>query len=128
MDWQSVVIPIAVTAATALISWALSLLTAVIKNKVKNETAAQYLNEALDIVDDAVKSTYQTYVQSLKEQGTFDKDAQIAALQKAKCTILSHLSGEAQDYVKQLFGDLNGWIETQIESKLYELKQPNSAT
>lgn len=80
MDWQSIVVPIAVTAATALISWGLTLLTALVKGKIGDETAAKYLNGAIGIVDGAVKATYQTYVQALKESGDFDKEAQLAAL------------------------------------------------
>ena len=83
MDWQSIVVPVAVAAATALVSWGLTLLTALIKGKIGNETLARYLSGAVGIVDNAVKATYQTYVQSLKEAGEFDKDAQLAALEKA---------------------------------------------
>ena len=51
MDWQSIVVPIAVTAATALISWGLALLTALIKGKIGNEKVVQYLNGAIGIVE-----------------------------------------------------------------------------
>ena len=122
MDWVSIVAPIAMAVATALVSWGLSLLTAIIKSKVKNETVVKYLNGALGIVDSAVKETYQTYVQSLKAEGKFDKDAQLAALQKAKYTILSQLTEGAKEYLKEAYGDLDAWIQTQIEAKLYDLK------
>ena len=65
MDWQSIVVPIAVAAGTGLVSWGLALLTALIKSKVGNETLSRYLTEAVGIVNNAVKATYQTYVQSL---------------------------------------------------------------
>ena len=122
MDWMAIVVPISVAAATALISWGLSLLTALVKAKVNNETVKEYLTNALDIVDSAVKTTYQTYVESLKAENKFDKDAQLAALQKAKYTIISQLSAGAKDYITQAYGDLDAWIETQIEAKLYNLK------
>ena len=122
MDWQSIVVPIAVTAATALISWGLTLLTALVKGKIGDETAAKYLNGAIGIVDGAVKATYQTYVQALKESGDFDKEAQLAALEKAKYAALAQLSEDAKEYIRALYGDLDKWLETQIESRLYELK------
>ena len=122
MDWQSIVVPIAVTAATALISWGLALLTALIKGKIGNEKVVQYLNGAIGIVDGAVKATYQTYVQALKESGSFDREAQLAALEKAKYAALAQLSEDAKAYIRELYGDVDKWLETQIESRLYELK------
>ena len=127
MDWQSIVVPIAVTAATALISWGLALLTALIKGKIGNEKVVQYLNGAIGIVDGAVKATYQTYVQALKESGDFDKEAQLAALEKAKYAALAQLSEDAKEYIRALYGDLDKWLETQIESRLYELKNAPAA-
>ena len=127
MDWQSIVVPIAVTAATALISWGLTLLTALVKGKIGDETAAKYLNGAIGIVDGAVKATYQTYVQALKESGDFDKEAQLAALEKAKYAALAQLSEDAKEYIRALYGDLDKWLETQIESRLYELKNAPTA-
>ena len=119
--------PIAVTAATALISWGLTLLTALVKGKIGDETAARYLTGAIGIVDGAVKATYQTYVQALKESGDFDKEAQLAALEKAKYAALAQLSEDAKEYIRALYGDLDKWLETQIESRLYELKNAPAA-
>lgn len=127
MDWQSIVVPIAVTAATALISWGLTLLTALVNGKIGDETAAKYLNGAIGIVDGAVKATYQTYVQALKESVDFDKEAQLAALEKAKYAALAQLSEDAKEYIRALYGDLDKWLETQIESRLYELKNAPAA-
>ena len=83
MEWQGVLISLAVSAGAALVSWGLGLLTALIKGKIGNETAQKYLGGAVTIIDNAVKATYQTYVQALKEEDKFDKDAQLAALEKA---------------------------------------------
>lgn len=122
MDWVSVVTPIAMAIVTALVSWGLTLLTRLINNKVNNETAQKYLNNAIDVVNNAVKTTYQTYVQALKETGTFDKDAQLAALEKAKYAALSQLSVDAKNYITEAFGDIDKWLETKIESSIYDLK------
>lgn len=122
MDWLGILTSIAVAAGTALVTWGLGILTAWLNSKIKNDKVKQYMNDALSIVDSAVKSTYQTYVQALKEQGKFDMEAQKVALEKAKNTILSQLSSGAQDYLKGVFGDIDEWMNTQIESRLYELK------
>ena len=125
MDGVSVVTPIAMAIVTALVSWGLTLLTRLINNKVNNETAQKYLNNAIDVVNNAVKTTYQTYVQALKETGTFDKDAQLAALEKAKYAALSQLSVDAKNYITEAFGDIDKWLETKIESSIYDLKNSN---
>lgn len=127
MDWQSIVVPIAVAAGTGLVSWGLALLTALIKSKVGNETLSRYLTEAVGIVKNAVKATYQTYVQSLKAAGTFDKEAQTAALEKAKYAALSQLSEDAREYIRSMYGDLDKWLETQIESSLYDMKNTGAS-
>ncbi len=127
MDWQSIVVPIAVAAGTGLVSWGLALLTALIKSKVGNETLSRYLTEAVGIVNNAVKATYQTYVQSLKAAGTFDKEAQTAALEKAKYAALSQLSEDAREYIRSMYGDLDKWLETQIESSLYDMKNTGAS-
>lgn len=127
MDWQSIVVPIAVAAGTGLVSWGLALLTTLIKSKVGNETLSRYLTEAVGIVNNAVKATYQTYVQSLKAAGTFDKEAQTAALEKAKYAALSQLSEDAREYIRSMYGDLDKWLETQIESSLYDMKNTGTA-
>ena len=122
MEWQGVLISLAVSAGAALVSWGLGLLTALIKGKIGNETAQKYLGGAVTIIDNAVKATYQTYVQALKEEDKFDKDAQLAALEKAKYAVLSQMSGDMKTYIPSAFGDLDKWLETKIESRLYELK------
>lgn len=122
MDWQGALIYIAVSIAFALVSWGLGILTKLINSKIKNETVAGYLTEADSIALESVKMTYQTYVQSLKEQGKFDLDAQKEALNKAKNMFITSLSTNAASYFKNLFGDLDEWATNKIEAKLYDLK------
>ena len=122
MDWQGALIYIAVSIAFALVSWGLGILTKLINSKIKNETVAGYLTEADNIALEAVKMTYQTYVQSLKEQDKFDLDAQKEALNKAKNMFITSLSTNAASYFKNLFGDLDEWATNKIEAKLYDLK------
>lgn len=122
MDWQGALIYIAVSIAFALVSWGLGILTKLINSKIKNETVSGYLSEADNIALEAVKMTYQTYVQSLKEQNKFDLDAQKEALEKAKNMFITSLSTNAASYFKNLFGDLNEWATNKIEAKLYDLK------
>ena len=93
-----------------------------LSTKIKDEKAAKLLTQATEIVVTAVKSVFQTYVESLKNSGTFDKTAQLEALNKAKAIVTSELTVELKDFIVANYGDLESWITNQIESSIYKLK------
>ena len=93
-----------------------------LSTKIKDEKAAKLLTQAAEIVVTAVKSVFQTYVESLKNSGTFDKTAQLEALNKAKAIVASELTVELKDFIVANYGDLEGWITNQIEASIYKLK------
>lgn len=93
-----------------------------LSTKIKDEKAAKLLTQATEIVVTAVKSVFQTYVESLKNSGTFDKTAQLEALNKAKAIVTSELTVELKDFITANYGDLEDWITNQIEASIYKLK------
>ena len=93
-----------------------------LSTKIKDEKAAKLLTQATEIVVTAVKSVFQTYVESLKNSGTFDKTAQVEALNKAKAIVTSELTVELKDFIIANYGDLESWITNQIEASIYKLK------
>ena len=93
-----------------------------ISSKIDNEKTEKYITEATTIVLDAVKCVFQTYVEALKKEGNFGKDAQLIALNKAKDIVLSQLSEDIKNYIKTNFGDVDTWITTQIEANINTLK------
>ncbi|HCA28503.1 MAG TPA: hypothetical protein DEP23_02425 [Ruminococcaceae bacterium] len=90
--------------------------------KIDNETVRTYLQEATDAVLQAVTYTTQTYVESLKKQGKFDKDAQTQAFNTAKSVALKLLTEEAKQMITDLYGDLTVWLDTKIEQTVNEQK------
>lgn len=106
----------------ALLSFVGTKLCAFIDSKVKDTKGNALLKQATTVVLNAVRATFQTYVESLKNSGSFDGDAQAKALNQAKDTALSQLTTEVKDYITSNFGDLNSWITTQIESSINLLK------
>lgn len=117
------IISIVVTAVILpLISYAGARLIAWLNAKIKDENAKQQLTVATDIVMNAVRSVFQTYVETLKKNGTFDKESQKVALIKAKDDALAQMSDEIKDYITKNYGDLETWITTQIESTINILK------
>lgn len=90
--------------------------------KIDNELIRIYLNEATDAVLQAVTYTAQTYVDSLKKQGKFDKEAQEQAFNTAKDVALKLLTEEAKRMITDLYGDLTIWLDTKIEQTVNEQK------
>lgn len=110
----AVILPLISYAGTRLITW--------LNDKIKDENAKQQLTVATDIVTNAVRSVFQTYVEALKKNGTFDKESQKVALIKAKDEALSQMSDEIKDYITKNYGDLQTWLTTQIEATINILK------
>ena len=93
-----------------------------LSTKIKDEKAQKLFAQATEIVTNAVRSTFQTYVESLKASGGFGKEEQLIALGKAKAIILSEMTTELKDWVDTNYGDLQSWISNQIEASIYKLK------
>lgn len=110
----AVILPLISYAGTRLITW--------LNAKIKDENAKQQLTVATDIVTSAVRSVFQTYVEALKKNGTFDKESQKVALIKAKDEALSQMSDDIKDYITKNYGDLQTWLTTQIEATINILK------
>ena len=97
-----------------------------ISSKNDNEKTSKYITEATTIVLDAVKCVFQTYVEALKKEGSFNKDDQLIALNKAKDIVLAQLSDDIKDYINKNFGDVDTWINTQIEASINTLKNAST--
>lgn len=105
-----------------LISIGGSRLIAYINGKIKNDEAAKTLSVATEIVTNAVRSVFQTYVESLKVSGTFTKEAQLNALNKAKEIALAQMNEETKAYITENYGNLEYWLAVQIEATINTLK------
>ena len=128
MNWTEILFSVVGVILTALASWAVAKLTALIDSKVKDGKAKGFLNTALSIITDVVKQTYQTYVESLKAEGKFDASAQKVALEKAVNAIKGLLSEKVQSYISENYGDTEKWITTQVEPAIYSLKNATPTT
>ena len=110
----SIVLPLISIAGAKLIQF--------INSKIKNNKAADLLTTATTIVINAVRSVFQTYVEALKKEGSFNKDAQIIALNKAKDIALTQMTDEVKDYLVPTYGSLDTWLDTNIEATINILK------
>lgn len=84
--------------------------------KVNNDTADKYIQMFTETVCMCVTTTNQTYVESLKAQGQFDAEAQKVAFEKTKNAVLAVLADDAKDYLTNMVGDFNAYLEQTIEA------------
>jgi hypothetical protein len=105
-----------------LISYIGVRLTSYLNNKIKDEKARVLLTKATEVVTNATRCVFQTYVESLKADGKFTKESQIIALNKAKGLALAQLGGDVKKYIEDNYGDINEWLGIQIEASINCLK------
>lgn len=68
-----------------------------------------------------------TYVDALKKEECFDKDAQLTTLNKAKDIVLSQLSEDVRGYINKNFCDVDAWVTTQIKASINTLRTSTNA-
>lgn len=127
MDWSEVIqnlftvviIPLLGLVATYLVKFINAKVTNLSETS-NNELFTKYLNMLKDTVTECVIATNQTYVNSLKETGTFDAAAQKEAFEKTYSAVMGILSAEAQTYLTSALGDLNSYVSNLIEAKVNE--------
>ena len=84
----------------------------------ENEIVDKYVLLLADTISDCVIATNQTYVDALKEQNAFDKEAQAVAFQKTFDAIMAVLSEDAKEYLAHIYGDLTAYITARIEAEV----------
>ena len=87
-----------------------------ITNKVDNDLVDKYVAMLAVTIENCVIATSQTYVESLKQAGKFDAEAQKTAFNMTKNAVMAILSDEAKKYLENAVGDLNEYITQQIEA------------
>lgn len=112
---SAVVLPLISIGGTYLIKW--------INSKIKSQEYAKLLSGATNIVLNAVRSVSQTYVDSLKSSGSFDKQAQEIALNKAKEIAMAQMGSELKNFIEENFGSIESWLTNQIEASINLIKK-----
>ena len=91
----------------------------------KSELEKKYIDMLNDTISDCVIATTQTYVESLKKQGSFDAEAQKEAFKQTYGAVMGILSEEAKEYLNEAIGDLNLYITQKIEAEVSINKTAN---
>ena len=85
---------------------------------VDNTLHDKYIKMLEDTITTCVLATNQTYTESLKSQGEFDKEAQKKAFQDTADAVMKILTEDAQEYLNSAVGDLNIYITQKIEANV----------
>lgn len=122
MDWKDLLIYVIQTLCGLVITVGIPFLFTLLRKKIKDEKLARLISRVENIVSKTVILVNQTYVDALKEEGLFDKEAQKAAFEMCKEKVLAMLNDEAIVAIAETFGDYEEWIRTLIEAYVRENK------
>lgn len=89
-----------------------------IQHKVDNDTADKYIAMLDDTICACVIATTQTYVEALKKDNAFTKEAQKEAFNLTFNAVMSVLTDEAKKYLSEVYGDLTAYITNKIEAEV----------
>lgn len=89
-----------------------------IQNKVDNDTTDKYIAMLADTISACVIATNQTYVEALKKNNAFTKEAQQEAFNLTFNAVMDVLTDEAKEYLTALYGDLSAYITNKIEAEV----------
>lgn len=125
-DFLQTLLTAVVTAALPIVSAYVITLVQKAAEKAKAETestnAQRYIGEIAEAISDAVSATSQTYVDALKQAGTFTPEAQKEAAQKALVACLASISPAAQEFIESAYGDIKEYLTTKIEAEVRKQK------
>ena len=127
--WSDIFVPYLLpaigTALGGLLSWLLAVGIKWVTSKIKNKELAALAATIISVTGNAVKATYQAYVEGIKGTDGWTKDAQEKALQNALETAKASLTVDALAYIQEQHGDIDAYLKTLVESILYDLKNGN---
>ena len=115
--FQICIIPLLGILTTFLITWIKSKKDA-LKQQTDSELAKKYLDMLDNTITDCVIAMNQTYVNSLKQQGKFDGEAQKKPFTDVYNKVIAILGQDAIEYLNSAVGDLNEYISSKIEKEV----------
>ena len=132
MDWLKIlqeiftvcIIPLLGILTKYLVDWIQTKKNTLIQQE-ENEIKQRYIEMLASTVETCVIATNQTYVNALKDKNAFTPEAQKEAFEITKNAILIILGEEGQNYLKQIYGDLNIYIMKEIEKNVNIQKNSN---
>ena len=129
MDWLNLlndifrlcVVPLLAVLTTYLVNY-IKAKSNELAEKSNNELEQKYMLMLAETIADCVLATNQTYVEALKNQNAFDKNAQEEAFRKTYESVMAVLSEDAKAYLANAYGDLSIYLTQKIEAEVNKSK------
>lgn len=115
--WQICIIPLLGVLTAYLVKF-INKKSESLSKGTDNELYKKYIALLDDTITKCVIATNQTYVDSLKNQNAFTKEAQEEAFKRSYDAVMSILSVEAKTYLETAVGDLNAYITNTIQAQV----------
>jgi len=93
------------------------------KQAVENDHVRDILDQVISIALNCVVSVNQTFVEGLKKKGEFTEEAAKEAFNTCKGMMLEMLSAEAKKVITNVYGNVDVYLDTLIESTVNQVKQ-----
>lgn len=123
MTWMDVLISAVDTLTDLVLTAVIPYVFVVIGKKLKNDKVKDYMELAEKYLISAVGMVKQTFVDSLKAEGKFDKEAQKVAFEMAKDAWLGMMNEEMKTIVLKEIGDFETWAAARLEAAVVEMKR-----
>lgn len=111
----------------AVITVVLPLVLPYIFNLISAKVADWRHAAVLNDIFSAVEYVNQTFVDSLKDKGCFDEEAQAYAFTMAKDAALNLMTASTRKWLKRSVADLDNWLDVQIEAAVRTAKPAKEA-
>lgn len=98
---------------------AIPYLSYMVSKSIKSDKLKHLVNRGEEFVKKSVAMVQQTFVDSLKKEGKFDKDAQREAFRMAYETWMEMASEEVKEAIMEQTGNIDTWLNTMIEAQIY---------
>ncbi len=115
--FEIVILPVLGALALFAVKW-INAKAEELKAETEDATLEKYIDMLADTITQCVIATNQTYVETLKKEGKFDKEAQINAFNMTYQAVLAILSAEAKEYLTEAVGDFETFLIKQIEAEV----------
>ena len=122
-------IPVVGTALGTLLSALFAYLIVYINKKKqallensKSEIEKKYIEKISKTITDCVIATNQTFVETLKKENAFTKEAQEKDIQKTITNVMSILSEDCIEYLESITSDITVYLRNQIEAEVNKNK------
>lgn len=115
MSWNDVLIDVVNVAFKAIITLTIPYLFSLIAQKVKNDKVKDAMKQGEEFVVESVGMVNQTFVDQLKKDGKFDKEAQQQAFAMCFENWKMIASDKLKEAITKEVGNIDEWLTSKIE-------------